>query len=119
LRRDGSPRISGIEVEFRDGEVVLGMMPGSRKLADIRCDPRLTIQAQSADPPEDNPAVWAGDAKLSGRAVERPTEGEHPPGSRFSVDIEEVVLTHLDAGATELVVESWHLDRGLVVQSRT
>ena len=119
LRRDGSPRISGIEVEFRDGEVVLGMMPGSRKLADIRCDPRLTIQAQSADPPEDNPAVWAGDAKLSGRAVERPTKGEHPPGSRFSVDIEEVVLTHLDAGATELVVESWHLDRGLVVQSRT
>jgi hypothetical protein len=24
--------------------------------------------------------------------------GEHPPGPRFNVDIEEVVLTHLDAG---------------------
>jgi hypothetical protein len=119
LRKDGSPRISGIEVEFMDGQVVLGMMPGSRKLEDVRRDPRLAIQAQSADPPESNPAAWLGDAKISGRGVELPSTGERPPGPRFWVDIEEVVLTHLDIGAKELVVESWHLGRGLEVRHRT
>ena len=29
LRKDGSPRISGIEATFADGELWLGMMPGS------------------------------------------------------------------------------------------
>ncbi|HML00483.1 MAG TPA: hypothetical protein VK428_09860 [Acidimicrobiales bacterium] len=28
IRRDGSPRISGTEVRFEDGEMVLGMMAG-------------------------------------------------------------------------------------------
>ncbi|HEX9123529.1 MAG TPA: pyridoxamine 5'-phosphate oxidase family protein, partial [Actinomycetota bacterium] len=31
LRLDGSPRISGIEVELADDGPWLGMMPGSRK----------------------------------------------------------------------------------------
>jgi hypothetical protein len=31
LRRDGSPRISGNEVDFADDRLYLGMMPGSRK----------------------------------------------------------------------------------------
>jgi hypothetical protein len=115
LQRDGSPRISGIEVELRDGKVVFGMMPGSRKLADSGRDPRLALQAQSVDPPEANPGAWGGDAKLSGRAIERPSKGEHPPGSRFTVDIEEVVLTHLDTAAKELVVEFWHPGHGLEV----
>src|SRR5207302_4140193 len=43
LRRDGSPRISGIELEFAHGEVFMGMMPGSLKSADLRRDPRLTV----------------------------------------------------------------------------
>jgi hypothetical protein len=118
LRRDGSPRISGIELELRDGQAVLGMMPDSRKLADVRRDPRVAIQATSADPPADNPAAWAGDAKVSGRVVERASEDDQPPGPRFVIDIEEVVLTHLDPGATVLVVESWHPGRGLEVRSR-
>ena len=36
LRADGSPRISGIEIEFADGEIYLGMMPDSVKLHDLR-----------------------------------------------------------------------------------
>ncbi len=39
LRRDGSPRISGIELEFVDGEVVRRMMSGSVKAADLSPDP--------------------------------------------------------------------------------
>ena len=119
LRKEGSPRISGIEVEFADGQVVLGMMPGSCKLDDVRRDPRLAIHAQSTDPPESNPSAWLGDAKISGLAVERPNTGEHPPGPRFRVDIDEVVLTHLDPAARELVIESWHPGRGLEVRRRT
>jgi hypothetical protein len=118
LRKDGSPRISGIELEIRDGEAMLGMMPESRKLGDVRRDPRIAIQATSADPPADNPAVWAGDAKLSGRVVERGSEREQPPGPRFTIDIEEVVLTHLDPAAELLVVESWHPGRGIETRSR-
>ena len=53
LRRDGSPRVSGIEATFTDGELWLGMMPGSRKAADLRRDPRLALHSTSVDPTED------------------------------------------------------------------
>ncbi len=36
LRRDGSPRISGIEVDFADDGLFLGMMLGSLKALDLR-----------------------------------------------------------------------------------
>src|SRR5438128_2406736 len=36
LRRDGSPRISGTEVEFADGQLRLGSMPGAMKALDLR-----------------------------------------------------------------------------------
>src|SRR5712692_8541166 len=70
IRRDGSPRASGIEVEFADGEVWMGVMPGSVKAQDLRRDPRLALHAASEDPPQDDPSNWLGDAKISGRAVE-------------------------------------------------
>ena len=47
LRHDGSPRLSGIEVEFIEGDVTFGMMPRSRKLADLRRDPRTEIHSAS------------------------------------------------------------------------
>ena len=50
LRRDGSPRISGIETTFADGELWLGMMPGSLKALDLRRDPRLALHSASLDP---------------------------------------------------------------------
>src|SRR5664279_1956494 len=34
LRADGSPRISGIEARFEDGELTFGAMPNARKGAD-------------------------------------------------------------------------------------
>ena len=40
LRADGSPRISGSEASFRDGELWLGMMPDSLKARDVLRDPR-------------------------------------------------------------------------------
>ena len=40
LRADGSPRISGIEMQFVAGEPWLAGMPGSVKFNDLRRDPR-------------------------------------------------------------------------------
>jgi hypothetical protein len=113
LRRDGSPRISGIEVEFAGGELFLGMMPGSRKLHDLERDPRLALHSPTVDPPDGRPQRWPGEAKLAGTAVEvdaldSPVAG----GWRFRVDINEVVFTHLNEKGDQLVVESWHPERG-------
>ncbi|RPI07792.1 MAG: pyridoxamine 5-phosphate oxidase, partial [Actinobacteria bacterium] len=40
LRADGSPRISGIECEFADGNLRFGSMTDARKGADLKRDPR-------------------------------------------------------------------------------
>jgi Pyridoxamine 5'-phosphate oxidase len=70
LRRDGSPRISGIEPLFALGELWLGLMPDSLKGADLRRDPRLALHSATEDKD-----VKEGDAKISGRAVEVVAEG--------------------------------------------
>ena len=113
LRKDGSPRISGIEVEFADGELYLGMMPGSLKLHDLERDPRLALHSPTVDAPDGHPQGWAGEAKLAGTAIE--VDAPDSPvadGRRFKVDINEVVFTHLNAAGDRLVVESWHPGRG-------
>jgi len=106
LRKDGSPRISGIEVEFGNGELYVGMMPGSRKLSDLQRDSRLALHSPTEDPPEGHPAGWPGEAKISGRGV--PVDAaDSTQGARFRIDIGEVVLTHLNDAGDRLVVESW------------
>src|SRR6476660_8161389 len=68
LRTDGSPRISGIETVFEDGELVFGSMPNARKGMDLRRDPRFALHSATVDPIEGAEARWPGDAKISGRA---------------------------------------------------
>jgi hypothetical protein len=70
LRRDGSPRISGIEPLFALGELWLGMMPDSLKVSDLRRDPRVALHSATEDKD-----VKQGDAKIAGRAVEITAEG--------------------------------------------
>jgi hypothetical protein len=120
LRRDGSPRVSGIEVEFVDGELLMGMMAGSMKAQDLRRNPRLALHAASEDPPQDDPGTWLGDAKIGGRAVEvvGPSDEDDPPAHRFKVDIAEVVLIRVGRPADHLVVESWHEGRELERKER-
>ena len=113
LRADGSPRISGIEAEFADGELTFGSMPESRKGADLLRDPRFALHSASEDPPEGNPSAWTGDAKVAGRAVlVGELEGE-VSGQSFRADLDEVVLTGLNDAGTMLVIESWRSGRGL------
>ena len=118
LRADGSPRISGIECEFTDGDLRFGSMTGARKGADLRRDPRFALHGPTFHPEEGKESDWPGEAKIAGRAVpaEQPATdeaNEQPDGETFLADITEVVITCLNAEATKLVVESWTPERGL------
>ena len=113
LRADGSPRISGIEAAFEDGELVFGSMPNARKGADLRRDPRFALHSATVDPVEGAEAQWPGEAKISGRAVAAGPTTDGPEGDLFHADIAEVVHTHLNEQATMLVVEWWTPMHGL------
>jgi hypothetical protein len=125
LRRDGSPRISGVEAMFLDGELWLGMMPGSLKARDLQHDPRLAIHSSTADVEMTN-----GDAKVAGRAEEvadreifrklagASDDADAGAGHLFRVDVTEVVLTSVGRPADHLVIESWHEGRGLQTVKR-
>ena len=110
LRRDGAPRISGTEAQFRDGDLWIGSMLGARKAVDLQRDPRFALHSGSDDPP-----TWRGDAKVSGRMIEitdpaRVAEINGPevgPSHLFRADIEEISTVRLNAGGDRLVVESW------------
>lgn len=129
LRRDGSPRISGTEVDFAAGDLWMGSMPGSVKARDLRRDARVALHSGSDDPPG-----WTGDAKLSGLAIEvtdpetvaiyrgSRQEAGHPtpeePFHLFRVDIREAVITRLGEPPDHLVIESWREGEGLRSQRR-
>ncbi len=113
LRADGSPRISGIEAVFEDGELVFGSMPNARKGADLRRDPRFALHSATVDPVEGEEAQWPGEAKISGRAIAAGPITEGADGDRFHAEIADVVHTHLNGEATMLVVEWWTPTHGL------
>jgi hypothetical protein len=123
LRADGSPRISGIECEFADGDLRFGSMTGAHKGADLRRDSRFALHGPTFHPQEGTESDWPGEAKIAGRAIpagpvitDEASAG--PEGEMFVADITEVVITGLNANATKLVVESWTLERGLGMVER-
>ncbi|WP_328401805.1 pyridoxamine 5'-phosphate oxidase family protein [Streptomyces sp. NBC_00390] len=117
LRKDGSPRVSGLEVKFSHGELWLGMMPNSRKAQDLRRDPRFAVQAN----PGSGTSMDGGDVRVSGRAVEvtdpqakaafTQEAGEPQPFHLFRAELAEVVRTRVDGD--ELVVQIWRPGRRL------
>jgi hypothetical protein len=117
LRADGSPRISGVECEFVDGDLRFGSMSGARKGVDLQRDTRFALHGPTVHPEEGKESDWPGEAKIAGRAipagpVSAGEGGEQPDGQMFVADITEVVITRLNAEATKLVVESWTPERG-------
>lgn len=116
LRRDGSPRISGTELEFAGGEIRIGSMPGSVKAKDLERDPRIAIHGPTSDPPEGDQRAWPGEAKIAGTAIEVDSGGDF---HRFLIDLQEAVITRLDDAGNGLVIESWTPERGLRTVRRT
>jgi hypothetical protein len=115
LRADGAPRISGIEVEWSDGELWIGSMPGARKALDLRRDPRMAVHSPTVDPVEGDEAAWPGEAKVAGVAHEVPAAGDV---HRFRLALTEVVHTRVGRPADHLEITSWHPGRGLEVRRR-
>jgi hypothetical protein len=123
LRRDGSPRISGTEVIFAQGELWIGSMWLAMKARDLRRDPRFALHSGSDDPP-----AWSGDAKLAGRMEEIEDEqrkaaifgdkGGPGPAHLFRADITELVVVRLNEARDKLVIESWHAGRGATRRER-
>ncbi len=65
LRRDGHPRITPVEPDFVDGDLMLGMMWRSPKALDLLRDARCVIHSVVCDR-----RGVEGDFKLYGRAVD-------------------------------------------------
>ena len=105
LRADGSPRISGIETQFEGDDLRIGSMRGAVKALDLQRDPRFALHSGSDDPPG-----WAGDAKLSGIAVEVPGPGD---AHHFRLDLREVSTVQLNEERTALVIEVWKPGAGV------
>ena len=116
VRRDGSPRISGTEIQIADGELWIGSMWQARKARDLQRDPRFAIHSGSDDPPG-----WDGDAKLAGVADEIVDEAEVlrrngeavGPSHLFRLDLHEVSTVGLTEARDGLVIEVWTPDRGV------
>jgi hypothetical protein len=124
LRRDGSPRVSGTEVQFHGDDLMAGSMPGSIKAADLRRDGRFALHANPGDG-----SMEGGDAKVSGRAVivtdaatlaSYAGDVEPPePFDLFCFDLDEVVHTSLHPAGDRLVIETWRPGRGVTRVERT
>jgi hypothetical protein len=127
LRADGSPRVSGIEARFADGQLWLAGMPRSVKFTDLRRDPRMALHGGS-----DEPDAFAADAKVSGRAVEvtdtaelaafagrAAVPEEAQPFELFRIELDQVVLTALSDAKDALVISSWRPGKGLSRTRRT
>jgi hypothetical protein len=109
LRRDGSPRISGTEVEVDDdGELYLGSMTGALKARDLQRDGRFALHCHPIDPPEGDPSGWVGEAKLAGVAVEVDHPADH---HRFRLDIREASFVSVDG--KQLVIDVWTPEGGV------
>jgi hypothetical protein len=122
LRADGSPRISATECKFEDGELTLGMMGGSRKLIDVRRDPRVAIHCPTLEPPAEPSTSWPGEAKMSGRLIEVPPPEGTPfeDAGFFRFDITEASITYLGGEPPDhLVIESWNPQGGWLRRTRT
>jgi hypothetical protein len=115
LRLDGSPRISGTEIQIVEGRLQIGSMSGALKARDLMRDPRVAIHGPTSDPPDERPAGWVGEAKIAGVAKEEDTgDASH----RFVIDITEVVVTRLNEAGDRLVIESWHPAAGYQLRDR-
>lgn len=115
IRRDGSPRISGIESRIEDGELLIGSMWQGVKALDLQRDPRFALHSGS-----DEPSSWKGDAKLAGVAEEiTDPDQEGEPAHTFRLDLREVSTVGLDDARTHLIIDIWTPGGGLRTITRT
>jgi hypothetical protein len=131
LRADGSPRVTGIETVFWNGDLIVGSMPGSRKADDLRRDARLALHCVAPDPGGDDPSAWPGDIAICGSAVpltdpaqirmlvdaasgvDVDTATETPPSDFFCIDISRVTWVRIGYPPDHLRIDTWDAAGGL------
>lgn len=137
IRRDGTPRLSGIDPFFAHGELWIGSMPDARKGVDLKRDPRLALHGipwesrkvrDGAEDPGD------GDVKLTGRAVLASADekraafaafaaerGFEPPdvdtSDVFRIEPDTVVL--VSVADDQLVIDRWSAADGRTTVQRS
>jgi hypothetical protein len=65
IRRDGTPRISPVEVRLVHGELAMCFLRGSTKALDVRRDPRVVLHSPMLNADDPN-----AELKLRGRLVQ-------------------------------------------------
>ncbi len=125
LRRDGSPRVSGTEVQFVGDELVAGCMSGSAKAGDIARDGRFALHTNPGEPTMDG-----GDAKIAGLAelhtsgslldalvAQLHADAEHPdpPADAALVRLRLTQVTHtaIHPDGDRLVIRTWKPNQGI------
>jgi len=111
LRSDGAPRVSGTEVIFDDGELLIGSMWKAVKALDLLRDGRFALHSNPGDG-----SMEGGDSKVSGVAVEihgprydKVEEELQPPTPfhLFRIDLDQVVHSTLHPSGDRMVVQWW------------
>ena len=129
IRRDGSPRLSGADPYFHDGQLRIWSMPRARKGQDLRRDSRVAVHSIPWDSRKlrDGAAdVGEADAKVSGTAVLvsdagvlsafrawlKSERGGEPPEDwdLFTIDIDVLTVISVDSG--QLVIDGWSTTEG-------
>jgi len=119
LRQNGSPRVSGTEVDFLGEDLILGSMWQAVKAKDLQRDGRYALHANPGDGSMDG-----GDAKLAGVAVEVPappgqgSANPAAPSHRFRLLLTEVVLTGVHPDGDRLLIQTWRPGAGVRVVER-
>ena len=125
LRKDGSPRISPVEVFFLPQAALLGMMSRSMKALDLLRDPRCVLHTPVSDPNGSEPEL-----KLYGRAMACGKEERaryqraylkrwkrrtppNFPAHVFSFEVESVALVRYDTKKMTMIVKRWSSKKGI------
>lgn len=122
IRRDGTPRISPVEVHFVRGELVVVLMARTHKLRDVLRDPRVVLNAVVTDAQDPG-----GELKLRGRLVPvsdpelcaaaadvvEAESGWRPPADWriFALDVDDAAYVAWDAG--HMRMDRWSAVGGL------
>jgi hypothetical protein len=119
IRRDGTPRLSPVEPFVMEGRLMLSMLWGSRKAADLQRDSRILVHSivTGRDGGE-------GELKIRGRAVPEHRDDMHrryadavaaslgwsPDPGRFhlfDIDIDDVVFLRYDDATGDQYLAGW------------
>ena len=125
IRKDGSPRISGTEVVFADGEVWIGSMGGAMKARDLQRDGRVAFHSAPLDTD-----MKDADAKLAGVAVEvhdldeirrawPEWDEQHGPSGAHAFRIDVTELSAATVEGDHMVIRSWNVRDGERRRTRT